>query len=199
MKQLLWLFFLVMLNLFVHAQQMVPVWINSLGGPEWDMANAMAVTPKGEVVIAGTFSDSIRIGKANFYSKGLTDVFSAKYSDSGELIGAFTFGGSKSDFAQLAAYDNYLVLASKFYSPFELQGRKIDSTGVVNYLIGWFADDGSLIHTQTISSPGELTISSLETDHMGIVYLTGWYIGGLLVGAETFVAEAGENAFVMSF
>ena len=53
-----------MLTPFVQAQQMVPVWINSLGGPEWDMANAMTVTPKGEVVIAGTFSDSIRIGKA---------------------------------------------------------------------------------------------------------------------------------------
>lgn len=199
MKQLLWLFILAMLGLNVQAQQMVPVWINSLGGPEWDMANAMVGTPKGEVVIAGTFSDSIKIGKATFYSKGLTDVFSAKYSDSGELIGAFTFGGPKSDFAQLAAYDDYLVLVTKFYGPFGLQGRKIDSTGVVNYLVGWFADDGSLIHTQTISSPGELTISGLETDHKGTVYLTGWYTGGLLVGAEKFVAGEGENAFMVSF
>ena len=198
MKQLLWLFILTMLTPFVQAQQMVPVWINSLGGPEWDMANAMTVTPKGEVVIAGTFSDSIRIGKATYYSKGLTDVFSAKYSGSGELIGAFTFGGSQSDFAQLAAYDDYLVLVTKFYSPFELQGRKIDSTGVVNYLVGWFADDGSLIHTQTISSPGELTISSLETNHKGTVYLTGWYTQGLLVGGEKFTAEEGENAFMVS-
>jgi hypothetical protein len=198
MKKSIWLFFLAFLNLNLQAQQMVPVWINSLGGPKWDMANAMVGTSKGEVVIAGTFSDSIKIGKSSYFSKGLTDVYSAKYSESGELIGAFTFGGPKSDFAQLAVYDNYLVMVSKFYGPFELQGRKIDSTGVVNYLVGWFGDDGTIIHTQTISSPGELIISSLETDHRGTVYLTGWYTQALQVGAQVFESAEGKNTFVVT-
>lgn len=198
MKKSLWLFFIALLSLNGMAQQMVPAWINSLGGPEWDMANAITVTPKGEVVVAGTFSDSITIGGKKYYSEGFTDVFSAKYSDSGELIGAFTFGGSKSDFAQLAAYDQTLILVTKFYGPFNLQGSKIDSTGVVNYHVGWFDDKGVLLHSLMLASPAELELTSIETDQKGTVYLTGWFTQNLRIGTQQIEAQEGETAFMAS-
>lgn len=198
MKKTLWLFFLAILSLNVLAQQMVPAWASSLGGPGWDMANAITVTPKGEVVVAGTFSDSIKIGGKTYLSEGFTDVFSAKYSEKGELIGAFTFGGPKSDFAQMAAYDKTLVLVTKFYGPFNLQGSKIDSIGIVNYLVGWFDDKGTLIHSLTLGSPADLEVSSIETDQKGTVYLTGWFTQNLKIGTQQIEAQEGETAFMAS-
>ena len=68
----------------------------------------------------------------------------------------------------------------------------------MNYLVGWFGDDGTLIHTQTISSTGELTISSLETDHKGTVYLTGSNTQALKVGGKIFGPAEGKNTFVVT-
>ncbi|MGE5428585.1 MAG: T9SS type A sorting domain-containing protein, partial [Methylococcaceae bacterium] len=130
--------------------------------------------------------------------EGFTDVFSAKYSEKGELIGAFTFGGPKSDFAQLAAYDKTLVLVTKFYGPFNLQGSKIDSTGMVNYLVGWFDDKGTLLHSLTLGSPADLEVSSIETDQKGTVYLTGWFTQNLKIGNKQIEALEGETAFMAS-
>jgi hypothetical protein len=199
MKRILAFSLFTMLGLASRAQQMVPVWVNTLGGPQWDMANAISLTPEGDVFVAGSFTDSIVIGQSTYYSNGLSDVFAAKYSADGELLNSFAFGGPSDDFAMLANCDNLLILVTKHYGPLQLQGQSIDSLAAVNYLVGWFGSDGALLHSQALASNGSLELTGIETDKSGNVYLTGWFTQDLLMGGETHTAEPGENAFLAAF
>lgn len=88
------------------------------------------------------------LDKSTYYSNGLSDVFAAKYSADGELLNSFAFGSPSDDFAMLANCDNLLILVTKHYGPLQLQGQSIDSLAAVNYLVGWFGPDGTLLHSQ---------------------------------------------------
>ena len=197
-KILLLLLFLAGAGQVARSQEMYPVWAKTLGGPGWDIAKTICVSPQGDVLMAGIFTDSITINKETFRSNGASDVYMAKYSGSGEPTGAFTFGGESSEFPLFSAYDDYMVLVARFYRPFALQGKPIDSVNVVNYLIGWFDDDGNLIDHQVIGGDKSLQISDLKTDHQGTVYLTGWYAKQLKDGTKVFSAEKGEQTFLLS-
>jgi hypothetical protein len=196
MKKFLVLIVLLGIAGAARPQKMLPVWVKSIGGPEWDIANTICVTPSGEVVVSGTFTDLIYINGKSYYSNGFTDVFVAKYNSKGFLINAFTFGGTGCDVSRLSTYENNVVLLSKFQRPFELQGTRVDSTGRANYMITWFDDRGKLQSIQTISSNDELEITDLETNKKGTVYLTGWFKNRMKIGNETFMGMAGENAFI---
>ena len=171
-------FLLIMLwgiSLIARPQEMLPVWANSIGGPSWDMAKTMCITPDGNIIVAGSFSDSIAINGEWHYSEGMNDVYVAKYNSDGKQLGAFCFGGTADDFALLSGYDNNFVLLTKFYVPFDVQGSKVDSTGLVNYLAGWFDEKGTLVNSKTFSCTADIRVSDMKTDGNGTIYLTGWY------------------------
>lgn len=198
MRKILLMTVLWGIALAAMPQELLPVWAKSFGGPEWDMANAMCVSPTGDVIIAGTFPDSITIEGQRFYSKGYTDVFIATYSKDGTPIGAFTLGGKGNDRALFANYGNNLVLLAQFQSPFDAGSQKIDSTGLVNYMLGWFDEKGSLVSSSTISSTGQLSITSMDGDTDGSLYLTGSYTDTLRInGKDNSVAQTESTLLLM--
>ncbi|WP_372934041.1 hypothetical protein [Mariniphaga sediminis] len=181
-----------------QTQEMVPIWAKQLGGPEWDIAKTLCVTPKGDIITTGIFSDSIIIADNVYYSNGSTDVFVARYKNDGEYTGAFTFGSEASDFTVSSAFDDHMILLTKFYRPFKIGGVKIDSVAITNYLVGWFDDSGKLLYSQILAGNDDLVINCLETDHKGTVYLTGWSDGPLKIGNEICQRENSKNSFIIS-
>jgi hypothetical protein len=197
MKKILVFMALWGIALTALPQELLPVWAKSFGGPEWDMANAMCISPKGDVIVAGTYSDSITIDGNCFYSKGYTDLFIAKYDVEGNPLGAFTIGGIGNDRALFSVYSSNLVLLIQFQNPLEIKGDKIDSTGLVNYMAGWFDEEGYLLNSSTISSTSDLQISGMNSDSDGAVYLTGWYSDTLRIdGQITAISPAGTPLFL---
>lgn len=72
-------------------------WAISLGSASGDMAHSVACDAKDQVYISGTFIDSIDLDpSANSHyvvSNGSSDIFLAKYSDNGQFLWGYGFGG----------------------------------------------------------------------------------------------------------
>lgn len=181
-----------------RPQEMVPVWAKSFGGPGWDMASTLCVTPSGNVIVAGTFSDSIYFEGQNFYSSGYTDVVVAGYTKEGETTGAFTLGGIGNDRALFSGYGNSMVLLIQYQNGFEMDGTRIDSAGLNNYVVGWFDEKGSLTGHTSVCGTGTLQIGSMNCNSDGSVNLTGSYTDTLRIDGKDWGIAATETPLLLT-
>jgi Divergent InlB B-repeat domain len=84
------------------------LWLATFGGPNLDIATAVASDSAGNVFVAGHFKSPIDFGCANcsFTPRGDSDVFVAKLSrDDGTAIWAKSFGGASTDIVSAMAVD----------------------------------------------------------------------------------------------
>jgi hypothetical protein len=181
------------------AQQINPVWINQIGGPEWDIARTICINNKGDLLITGAFSDSITINGEKYISEGLTDVFTAKFTSDGEFLGAMTIGGEDAEYPMFSAFEEKEILVIKYHRPFSINGQKIDSVDHTNYLVAWFDLNGKLSHHQILAGKNSITINDMQTDKHSSVYLCGGYTETLWAGKKSFHNDKEEQSFVAVF
>lgn len=67
-------------------------WTQVLSGPGADYGNTIALDPKGNVLVAGSFEGSVTFAGEPLVSAGDRDIFVAKLSPDGDLLWARTFG-----------------------------------------------------------------------------------------------------------
>jgi hypothetical protein len=79
------------------------LWTRLFGGEGDDIANSVAITENGNIVVAGAFGYDLTIGEGVLESAGADDIFVAKLSPDGERIWARAFGGRDVDAAHYVA------------------------------------------------------------------------------------------------
>ncbi len=148
-------------------------------------AEAVATDRDGSVYVAGNFSDTIDLAAGNpqgqLSSVGQVDPFVAKYSSTGSLIWARSFGGSGFDFVRDLA---------------------VDSNGNV-LVVGAFqntADFNPGTGTFNLSSGGESNAFVLKLNSSGEFQWAGAFAGnGFSEGRGVAVNNAGEVLAVGAF
>jgi hypothetical protein len=105
-------------------------WARSAGGTSNEVGEAIAVDAAGNVLVAGYFNGTLRLGAVNLVSGGLEDIFLAKYDPAGNLVWARRAGG--------VGYD-------------EARGVAIDSSGNI-YMTGLFQNTASFGAASVTSS-----------------------------------------------
>ena len=97
--------------------QGTPLWANSMGGTGTDGTYGAAWSPSGALYVAGTFSSTASFGTQRKTSAGGTDVFVARYEDSGALSWVEQCGGPNNDYsAGVAAGTNGTVFVGGQFS-----------------------------------------------------------------------------------
>lgn len=86
------------------------LWVQQIGGTGSQAGVSVAATPQGQVVLAGTYENSITVGGTGLLSNGGSDVFVAKFTASGTPMWATTMGGGSGDqVADVAVGDDGVV------------------------------------------------------------------------------------------
>lgn len=73
------------------------LWVQQIGGTGSQVGISVAATPLGQVVLTGTYENSITVGSTGLLSNGGSDVFVAKFTASGMPMWATTMGGGSGD------------------------------------------------------------------------------------------------------
>jgi gliding motility-associated-like protein len=106
--RILLIMFLLSISLGIKAQ--TPNWINSIGSLAADDSYSIDFDDSGNVYLAGWFSGTADFDPSpstyNLTSAGSTDVFVAKYSNSGQFIWAFKIGQTDRDGAMKVKVNN---------------------------------------------------------------------------------------------
>lgn len=151
-------------------------WTRTFGGNSTDAGNDVLVTPSGNVVVCGSFWETVDFdpgpGSLPFTATGEGDAFVVSLNESGELLWARAFGGPDLDEALSVAATggSQVLVGGTFYQTVDF-------------------DPGTVIATRT--SLGNADGFLLELDPAGAF---GWVLSVGGAGADAISATAGNAA-----
>jgi hypothetical protein len=164
------------------------LWARAFGGEHTDSAQRLAVSPRGDVFLAGlinrqaTFRTGDRL--VNVRTRGDIDPFVAKLSPNGRLRWVGTIGGPRDDqLAGLAvdpAGEVYVSGSIRLEGDLDPgpRGRRITTRGVDDFFISRLSgEDGSLVWSQVFGEESTLeTGGALATDGDGHLFIAGSFV-----------------------
>ncbi|HEU5060567.1 MAG TPA: hypothetical protein VFU21_28745, partial [Kofleriaceae bacterium] len=121
------------------------LWARGMGGEGDDVADAVAIDPHGNAVVAGSFSSKLTLGDSTMESKGSDDMFVAALDKDGRRLWARRFGGPDSDGLDGIAVDragNIAVIGS-YHSEMEVAKDDLFSGGDLDIALIMLAPDGT--------------------------------------------------------
>jgi len=121
------------------------LWTRGMGGEGDDIADTVAIDPKGNPVVAGSFSKTLGLGEDKMESKGSDDMFVAAIDKDGRRLWGRRFGGPDSDGVDGIAVDragNIAVIGS-YRSEMEVAKDDLFSQGDVDIVLIMLAPDGT--------------------------------------------------------
>lgn len=162
----------------------------------------------GNIILTGSFStanpDSIRFGSISYPSISNGTCFLARYSSSGNLLGAPIF--YKNGFIEKIAVDqdNALYCTGYFQDRLDLKDTLLIGTGYLNSFLVKYDDKGKVAWAKTLRSKNNNYSSSggsVLIDKWNSLYWIGHFIGTLEEeGRElTSIPNSGENMYIASY
>lgn len=155
--------------LVILALSAVPAfgqWPAGLGSALSDRANAVVTSPTGDVYITGPFRGTLGSGSNTFTSNGLSDVFVAKFSVSGNLQWVFTGGGVSEDDGLALAVDDQdnVYVAGKFSSNALFGGTSLtgNSDGFPEAFVFKLDSDGLFRWARSLQGGGTDVATAVE-------------------------------------
>ncbi len=106
-------------------------WARAFGGTGIDSGRGIAVRPNGNVVVTGTFENSVSFGGSSFTSAGNRDIFVARYSGTtGAHLASRSFGGTGKDSGYgIVANSSNLYITGAFVDTMSVGSTMLTSAG----------------------------------------------------------------------
>ena len=198
MKKTIILFLFVGLVLTVNSQQMQCAWINQAGGSGWDIVSDITTLPDGQILITGTFYDSIFFETDTLISNGSRDIFIATYQADGSFNKAVSFGASGYDYAKkvVPLNEGGFLVPIQFNKMVEIDGQEFESKHLNNLMLSWFDKNMKPTFQTILSSNGKFDITNLRTASDGDIYFSGWFTDTLLTENKEYISRNAEDIFL---
>jgi hypothetical protein len=155
----------------------------SIGGPGADEARAVAVDARGNVYVAGVFTDTMVVGPgaatATLTSAGDADIFLSKYAPDGNVVWAWSIGGAGSDQVYQVAVDPFgsVLIAGGFAAQVDFEPGEADASvntgGERHGFVAKYTEAGALVWVTPVGLAGDDEILSMALDPAGNVVAAG--------------------------
>lgn len=172
------------------------LWAHNTGGPSTssihgEIGRGIAVDKTGNVYVTGTFEKTGIFGSASFTASGETDVFVLKYTSSGDLQWAKSFGEANNDQANDIAVDTHgnTYITGFFMAP----GNNHD------VFITKYDSHGTLQWKQKVGLSGYDAASGIAVDGAGNVFITGYFNDMIAFGGITLTSTGSGDIFIAKY
>jgi len=161
------------------------------------------IADKNYTYITGSFGNSINFGSTQLLSRGMGDIYIAKYHKSGALEWAQAMGGPNNDNGASIATDsngNLYVCGKASGAMFFNMTQSLTDTGL---FIAKYSSDGVLLWVKLVGRNPLENYSSINTriqlDKMGNIYIAGIFRNEFDFGIKTLTARGIEGLFTAKF
>jgi hypothetical protein len=152
----------------LSARNLAVTWTRTFGSGEQDLPSDVAITARGDVAVVGVARGEIALGAQTLTTQGVADGYLARWSASGEPLGALRLGGPDYDAAtRVLAVGDRLIVAGFFSGAMELGGSRLTAGGGDDAMIVSMAANGAATPL-AISGDGREEIVSLTPSALGI-------------------------------
>ncbi len=177
------------------------IWSQGFGDVQYDFGGGIAVDGAGNVLVTGTFRDTVDFGGGLITSAGLNDIFVAKFDAGGAHLWSQRFGESGGDSGLGIAADgtgNVLVTGA-FRGTVDFGGGPLTSTGVSDIFVAKFDPGGAHLWSQGFGESQNDWSRGIAADRTGNVLLTGSFQGTVDFGGGPITSEPTSDIFVAKF
>lgn len=182
------------------------IWVRTAGGVDGDYAHALAcdgsyVYVAGEIEGYGTTINFIGSG-ITLTSKGINDIFLAKYDLNGNLLWAKQAGGFKNDEALGITYDNAgnVYVCGFFNKNATFETTTINGYGGNDIFVAKYDKNGVFQWVRKAGGSGRDEAKSIKCDAAGNVYVCGMYEDTSFFGSQFLVSPNGYvNSFIAKY
>ncbi|MCH8902458.1 MAG: T9SS type A sorting domain-containing protein [Bacteroidetes bacterium] len=163
------------------------LWARNMGGPSLDVGASIVVDDSGKIYLTGFFVGTADFdpgaGTANLTAIGFSDIFFAKYDETGKYIWAKKIGGGNIDLGSSIALDGsgHVYVTGQFQGTADFDPgagvANLSSAGVEEIFFAKYDSGGNYIWANRIGSSGIDASYIITIDVSGNLYITGSFSG----------------------
>jgi hypothetical protein len=181
------------------------VWAKNYGSTAGDIAYGVTLDPAGNLYVTGYFSSTMTVEGVTVTSKGLFDVFLAKFDPNGVLLWLKTAGGTGADIGHGVVTDSLgnVGIVGEFQNTATFGSHSIRAAGLGDAFIAKYDANGNNLWVHGGGSTTSFAVDpgkAIGADATNNFYITGDYTGtatfdGLSVpntgtnGTDIFIAK----------
>jgi hypothetical protein len=200
MKNIIFTIALIIGSIYSNAQILI-----SVGAPGLEYSKDIDIDNQGNIISVGYFYNTVdfdpSVGTNNRTSVGLADNYIAKYTSTGTLIWATSFGSTEIDIPHSVVTDNNnnIILTGYFsntcdFDPSASVAVRTSNGGRDAYIAKYDAN-GNFQWVVTCGADSLDDAFNLDVDINGNVYWTGVIEGTVIVGTTTFTTQVEDVVF----
>ncbi len=172
-------------------------WARAFGGPGRQIGRGVDAAPGGDLVLAGEFAGTIRLGRHRLTSAGGDDLFLARLDRRGRVRWATAIGGPGDEVGPEVEVDaagtTYLV--ATFAGAVRAGGRTVTGSGARSALVAAVSPAGRVRWTAASGAGGFTTLGELSLGPRGVSVL-GRHAGPARLGPFALPAFGRTDLFV---
>ncbi len=154
----------------------ISYWVKQFKGPKDDQLMRMAWFSSSQLIIAGTFSDSLDLGDYKVYSHGFDDVFIASINPATGNTNWIKTAGSQNGYefvGGLSCNRREIFCAINYSGPCYIESDIYPCTGTYDFLVARMDSSGSVEHVTSYHGVGINLSSALAVDSSGRAVICG--------------------------
>jgi Beta-propeller repeat len=173
-------------------------WVKKAGGTGADNSLSIKLDSSGNIYITGFFENTATFDLTTITSSGTSDIFVAKYDNTGSLQWVQKAGGTSFDYSFSLAVDGSgsVYVTGEFIGNATFGTSTITSTGGHDIFIAKYNSSGILQFVQKAGGGGFDYGSSIALDNSGNIYITGAFNSTATFGTYTLATYGGNDIFI---
>ena len=174
-------------------------WVDQATGSSTSEGTYIALDSAGDLYVYGGFKGTVTVGGTVLTSKGLGDVFLARYTTTGSFKAVLTYGGAAQDSAAglVVPPQNTPMVAINFGKTILVGGTTYTCVGPRDSLVIKHTTSGTVSWATHFNGPGEDVIFSITATTSGTPWAVGYYTGKPTYGSSSLSSKSGsEDIFV---
>lgn len=174
-----------------------PLWAKQIGGQTWERGRALAADNMGGVYVTGDFRGTATFGNGSVTTKGVQDVFVARYDAFGVLqwvkqLGVSSYAGDNGGVAVDNAGNAYVT--GSFNGTAAFDNMSLSSSSYDMFVVK-YDGSGNVIWAKKAGGTGYESGMSIALDALGNSYVTGIFTGTTTFGNFSFTNNGESDPF----
>lgn len=176
-------------------------WAENIVGTNKNFPYSMFTDKYGNSFIAGSFSDTLKVGKIEMVSNGANDIYLLKFDTKGSLIWAKQAGGKDYDEAYgitLDANENIYV-CGYFSGTANFANIQVTSNGDRDFFVAKYSKTGEPIWVEQSGGTLEDYSNAIAVDKDGNVFITGIFKGSITLNNNQHLSKGDKDIFLIKY